>query len=95
MLLPVLPGPEIIFRPVHEKSSANSGKCLVNFQPQILPASFFSPAHLELFGRYFGHLATLAATHPPTPTSPFPSLPFLSPLPSQAALQLTVQLAKY
>jgi hypothetical protein len=81
MLLPVLPGPEIIFRPVHEKSSANSGKCLANFRPQILPASFFSPAPLELFGRNFGHVATLAATHPPTPPLP-PSLPSLSSHPS-------------
>jgi hypothetical protein len=89
MLLPVLPGPKIIFRPVHEKSSANSGKCLANFQPQILPANFFSPAPLELFDRNFGHLATLAATHPPTPHFPLP-LP-----PSLAAVQLTVQLAKY
>jgi hypothetical protein len=95
MLLPVLPGPEIIFRPVHEKSSANSGKFLANFRPQILPANFFSPAPLELFGRNFGHLATLATAQPPThPTSPFPSLPFLSSLPSLAALQLTVQFSQ-
>jgi hypothetical protein len=52
MLLPVLPGPEIIFWPVHEKSSAekeivsktslapflqNSAKIRI----QILPANFF------------------------------------------------------
>jgi hypothetical protein len=55
MLLSVLPGPEIIFRPVHEKSSANSGKkgaeekissapFLQNsakIRPQILPTNFF------------------------------------------------------
>jgi hypothetical protein len=27
----VLPGPEIVFRPVYKKSSANSGKCSANF----------------------------------------------------------------
>jgi hypothetical protein len=41
MLLPVLPGPEIIFWPVHEKSLANPGKSLANLRPQILPANFF------------------------------------------------------
>jgi hypothetical protein len=93
MLLPVLPGPKIIFQPVHEKSSANSGNSSANFQPQILPAKFFSPTPFELFGQNFGHLATLAAAQPTN--SPFHSLPFLSPLPSLAALQLTAQLAKY
>jgi hypothetical protein len=29
--IPVLPGPEIVFQPVYQKSSANSGKCLANF----------------------------------------------------------------
>jgi hypothetical protein len=100
MLLPMLPGPETIFRPVHEKSSSNSGKISANFQPQILEANFsnffFSQAPLKLYGRNFGHLETLAAVQPPIPpTSPFPSLPSLSPLPSLAALQLTAQLAKY
>jgi hypothetical protein len=84
MLLPVLPGPEIIFRPVHEKSSANSGKCLANFRPQILLANFFSPAPLELFGRNFSHLATLATAQPPTPhfPLPLPPLPLTPPIPS-------------
>jgi hypothetical protein len=41
MLLPVLPGPKIILQPVHQKSSANSGKSSAKFQPQILPESFF------------------------------------------------------
>ncbi len=27
----MLPGPEIVFRPVYQKSSANSGKCSANF----------------------------------------------------------------
>jgi hypothetical protein len=80
MLLPVLPGPEIIFQPVHEKS-------LANFRPQILLANLFSPAPFELFGRNFGHLATLAAAQPPTPPlPPSPILPFLSPLAALAAL---------
>ncbi len=29
--IPVLPGPEIVFRPVYKKSSAHSGKCSANF----------------------------------------------------------------
>jgi hypothetical protein len=68
LLLPVLPGPEIIFQPVHEKSLANPGKSLANFRPQILQAKFFF-----FSDRNFSHLATLAANQPPTPTSP--SLP--------------------
>jgi hypothetical protein len=100
MLLPVLPGPEIIFWPVHEKSSANSGKRSANFQPQIFKANFsnffFSPAPFELYGQNFGYLATLAAAQPLIPpTSPNPLPPSISPLPSLAALQLTAQLAKY
>jgi hypothetical protein len=107
MMLTVLPGPEIIFRPVHEKSSANSGKkgpkkkllqplfCNIwpKFSHKFFRPTFFSPASNELFGRNFGHLAKLAAAQPPSPH--FPSLPSLSPLPSLAALQLTAQLAKY
>jgi hypothetical protein len=96
MLLPVLPGLKIIFRPVHEKSLANSRKSSANFRPQILPANFFfTPAPFELFGRNFGHLATLAAAQPPPPhfRLPLPPLPLTPPIPR--ALQLTAQLAKY
>jgi hypothetical protein len=100
MLLPVLPGPEIIFRPIHVKSLANSGKSLANFRPQILPANFsnffFSPTPFELYGWNIRHLATLAAAQPPIPpTSPFPSLPSLPSLSPLPALQLTAQVAKY
>jgi hypothetical protein len=77
MLLPELPGPEIILWPVHEKSSADSGKkfnqfSAINSSGQL----FFSPAPFELFGWNFGHLATLASAQPPThPHFPFPSSP--------------------
>jgi hypothetical protein len=64
------------------------------FQPTF--PTFFSLAPLKLYGRNFGHLATLTAVQPPIPlTFPFPSLPSLSPLPSLSALQLIAQLAKY
>jgi hypothetical protein len=38
---PLLPGPEIIFRPVHEKNSANSGKSSADFH--IIRKTAFSP----------------------------------------------------
>jgi hypothetical protein len=77
MLLPVLPGPEIILQPVHQKSSANSGKSSANFRPQILPTNYFFLRPLVSF------LAGISATWqhwlllrnpPPTPPSP-PSPP--------------------
>jgi hypothetical protein len=82
MLLPVLPGPEIIFWPVHEKSSAKmeilsknffspfSAKFGQNSATNSSSQLFFSPAPFELSGRNFGHLATLAAAQPPTPHFP-------------------------
>ncbi len=98
MLLPVLPGPEIIFWPVHEKVQQILEKVGPIFGNKFFQPTFFSPAPFELFSRNFGHLATPTAAQPPTPTSPFPSLPSilsLSPLTSLAALQLTAQLVKY
>jgi hypothetical protein len=106
-LLPVLPGPEIIFWPVHEKSSAKKEILSKNFfspfsakfgqysDTNSSSQLFISPALFELFGRNFGHLATSAPAQPPSPH--FPSSPpspasYPSPLP---ALQLTAQLAKY
>ncbi len=77
--MPMLPGPKIIFRPIHEKSSANSGKSLANIRPQILPANlsnfFFLPSFRSLWPEFRppGNTGCCPTTHPPT--SPFPSLP--------------------
>ena len=73
MLLPVLPGPENIFWPVLEKSSAKkeilsknffspfSAKFGQNSDTNSSSQLFISRALFELFGRNFGHLATLAS----------------------------------
>jgi hypothetical protein len=86
MLLPVLPGPKIIFRPVHEKSLANIGNSSANFQPQSLLIFFFSGPFWGFWLEFRppGNTGCCPATHPTT--SPFP-FPFLSALPSLAALQ--------
>jgi hypothetical protein len=97
MLLPVLPGPEIIFWSVHEKSSASSGKVqpiLEKVRPifghKFSRPTFFSPAPFELFGRNFSHLATLAAAQPPTPPLPLPPLPLTPPIPSSPSTDSSI-----
>jgi hypothetical protein len=99
--VPVLPGLQTIFWPVHEKSAAKKeifsknffGPFSAKYGHKFFQLTFFSPAPFELFGWNFGHLATLAAAQPPTP--PLPLLPSFSPLPSLRALQLTAEVAKY
>ncbi len=94
MLLPVLPSPKIIFWPVHEKSSAKkeilsknffspfSAKFGQNSDTNSSSQLFISPALFELFGRNFGHLATLTPAQPPSPPLPLlTSLPCFLPLP--------------
>ncbi len=84
MLLPVLPGPKIIFRPVHEKSLINSGKSSVNFRPQILLANFFFSGPFWAFWPEFwppGNTGCCPATHSPFP-HPVPPLPLTPPIPS-------------
>jgi hypothetical protein len=90
MLLQVLPGPDIIFRPVHEKSSAKK---------EILSKNFFSPFSAKFGHKFFqpafyfsgpfwafwpefqppGNISSCPTTHPPLPL--LPSLPCFLPLP--------------
>jgi hypothetical protein len=91
MLLPVLPGPEIIFRSVHEKSLAISGKVrpiLEKVRP-IFGHKFFRPTFFlrPLLSFLAGISATwqhwLLPSHQlPHFPLPLPSLPLTPPIPS-------------